>query len=328
MVRRPVIYGRPLTVLGEPHDTYFTDLQNDQPFADEVTALLGRIVGEDWVSVDVGANIGLVSLALSILAPKGRIYSFEPMPRTAAHLRANVGTRNVEVHEIALGAAKKDLQFFDNAEFTPGSLVIDAAAPLMRGALDGKPPEAFVRVQGTTLDEFVKQHALERLDLIKIDAEGFDVDVLRGAKGVLDRFHPCVIMEFAGFALAMHRNMLPADALTEIRKTFDRVFVLEPDSGWLREIATDVDAFEMLSENAHSRPIQNLFCAYEGSQALEAGLAAERNDRRLAELTDEVERLRSQVHYLETALHRYEESASWRITAPLRRIRRLGGKPR
>jgi hypothetical protein len=198
----------------------------------------------------------------------------------------------------------------------------------MRQALSGKPPDAFVRVECTTLDEFVEQHPLERLDLIKIDAEGFDIDVLRGAKGVLERFRPSVIMEFAGFGLTMHRNMLPADALTEIRGSFDRVFVLQPGTGWLREIATDVDAFDLLAENAHSRPIQNLLCAYDGSPAIDAALAIERNDRRLGELTAEVERLRCEVRDLEDALHRYEVSASWRITAPLRRIRGLASRPR
>jgi FkbM family methyltransferase len=248
------------------------------------------------------------------------------MPRTAAHLRANVqanAARNVEVHQVAVGAAPSELQFFDNTEFTAGSLVTDAAAPLMRQVLHTKPADAFVRVHCTTLDEFVEQAALERLDLIKIDAEGFDVDVLRGGKKTLARFHPSVIMEFAGFALALHRNMLPADALTEVRRSFDRVFVLETASGWLREIVNDVDAYEVLSENAHHRPIQDLFCTYDGSPTLPAALAGDRHDRRVAELTQEVEYMRSEVDMLKTEMQRYERSASWQVTAPLRRIRRL-----
>jgi FkbM family methyltransferase len=336
VLRRPVVHGRALTLEGDVTDAYFTALPDGAPFSDEVTALLARMVGEDWVIVDVGANIGLVTLALSNLAPAGTVHAFEPMPRTAAYLRANVEANraaNVRVNAVALGAATSELRFFDNVEFSAGSLALDEAAPLVRQALGDRPAEAFVRVPCTTLDDFAREQAIERLDLVKIDAEGFDVDVLRGARKTIARFRPCVLMEFAGFALATHRNMLPADALTEVRAAFDRVFVLDP-GGWLREIADDAGALELLRENAHGRPVQDLLCACEGSPGLRAALAADREDRarleelerlraenvRLqgsaSELTGEVERLRAEVRLL-------RGSASWRMTAPLRLSRRL-----
>lgn len=307
-----------MRIVGDADDMYFASLADDQVFADDVISFLAYAVGEDWVAIDVGANIGLETLALSMLAPKGSVHAFEPVPRTAAHLRTNVesnAVRNVVVHEMALGSAVTELQFFDNAEFSAGSLAIDRAAPLLRQHLmSTQPADAFIRVPCTTLDEFAQSQGLERVDLIKIDAEGFDMEVVAGAGDVIGRFKPCVIMEFATYALAM-RNMLPQDALARVRSTFDRVFALEGGTGLLREIRTDIDAGDLVYENATQRHVQDLVCAFDGP-GLDAILAGERSRRNHIDLTHEVAGLRARIA-------RMENSRSWRITAPLRRLRGL-----
>jgi FkbM family methyltransferase len=315
-MKKPVVCGRPVKIVGDIGDLYFTSLADGQVFADDVISLLAGAVGEDWVAIDVGANIGLETLALSMLAPRGCVHAFEPVPRTAAHLRKNVesnGVRNVVVHQMAVGSAVTELQFFDNLEFSAGSLAMDHAAPLLRQHLTStQPAAAFIRVPCTTLDQFVQSQGLERVDLIKIDAEGFDMEVVAGAGEVIARFKPCVIMEFASYALAM-RNMLPQDALARVRSTFDRVFALEAGTGLLREIRTDVDAGDLLYENATQRHVQDLLCAFDGSPVLDAMLASDRSRRNHI---DEVAELRARIA-------RIENSRSWRVTAPLRRISRL-----
>ena len=123
-MKKPIVCGRPVKIAGDPDDMYFASLADGQVFTDDVISFLAYAVGEDWVAIDVGANIGLETLALSMLAPKGSVHAFEPVPRTAAHLRANVesnGVRNVVVHEMAVGSAVTELQFYDNAEFSAGS---------------------------------------------------------------------------------------------------------------------------------------------------------------------------------------------------------------
>jgi len=338
MVRRPVVCGRLLTVAGDAGDLYLSELQDGRVFEDDVIALLSRLVGEDWVSLDVGANVGLEALALSVLTPRGRVHAFEPVPRTVEHLRQNIARNargNVEIHPVAVGARTAELEFFDNTEFAAGSHVLDRSEALLRGHLSAdRPAEAFIRVHCTTLDEFVSASALSRLDLVKIDAEGYDLDVLAGAVAVLERFRPCVIMEFASFALAMHRSMLPAEALATVRRTFDRVFVVEAGGGHLREIASDSDAFAFLYENANSHPVQDLFCAFDGSPALEAALSGERVhdrvgslERRVAELEETIEAMAAETAAAtadrERAVserERLEHSLSWRVTAPLRSL--------
>jgi FkbM family methyltransferase len=328
MIRRPVICGRMMKVVGDAADSYFTDLRDGQVFEDEVIALLSRTVGEDWVSIDVGANIGLESLALAVLAPRGRVHAFEPVPRTVEHLRQNVEANardTVEVHAMAVGSQVTELEFFENPEFAAGSYALDKASPLLRELLSTRrPADALIRVPCTTLDQFASAHGLSRLDLVKIDAEGFDLDVLAGAGDVLARFRPCVIMEFASYALSVHRSMLPADALAIVRRTFDRVFVLGGDGGRPREIATDADACDLLYDNANHHPVQDLFCAFDGSAGLEAALSGERMRDRVVALERQVAELRQTIGTVIAERELIEHSLSWRITSPLRRLRAMG----
>ena len=131
----------------------------------------------DWVVVDIGANVGLYSLLLSRLAPRGHIHAFEPT-KTARLLRENLaaaGAGNVSVHEVALGATSGIRE-----------------EPIYR--IWGAPPETR-RYQFITLDDFVNEARLTRLDCVKIDVDGFDLEVLRGARETLSRFDPWVVVE-------------------------------------------------------------------------------------------------------------------------------------
>ena len=77
MIRRPVLGGHQVTMTSDPADQYFVRFGDDEDWADNVLRLLLRLVRPDDVVIDVGANIGLHTLALSNAAPSGRIYAFE-----------------------------------------------------------------------------------------------------------------------------------------------------------------------------------------------------------------------------------------------------------
>jgi hypothetical protein len=107
------------------------------------------------------------------------------------------------------------------------------------------------------------------------------------------------------------------------------MFVIEPGTGWLREIVSDVDACDLLYENATAHPVQDLFCAFDGSPALARALSADGERRRTIDLEREVEtltkRLTAAQQELEAAqaeVERLRASTSMRLTAPLRRARR------
>jgi FkbM family methyltransferase len=272
VLRHPVVHGQRLTIEGEDGDSYVAGLVDDAPYSDEVLRLLEQVLPEDGLVVDVGANVGIHSIAASRLAPRGQVHAFEPNPVTVGHLTENVrlnGADNVSIHPIALGESPGELTFCSNDESAAASMVIEASPALLVDLVNARGNEhasATLTVNCETLDDALS--GMPRIDLVKIDTEGHDIDVLRGAKATLERCRPAVIIEFSTYLLTMHAQRLPHEALAELRATFDRLFVLESD-GTLREIASNSDALDLLHENAVVRPVQDLVGVFSTSSLLE-----------------------------------------------------------
>ena len=133
------------------------------------------------VVFDVGANTGDWTAAVLAIAPASRIHAFEPQ----ASLATQVATRHsqVKVNSVALGETPGELSLYDYEDH-PGS----QHASLLQGVIDGvhrsKPRETVVPV--TTLDSYCLEHNVATIDLLKIDVEGFELNVLRGAKRLLE----------------------------------------------------------------------------------------------------------------------------------------------
>jgi FkbM family methyltransferase len=133
--------------------------------------------------LDVGANHGLYAKVVRTLAPQATIHAFEPHPRTYRHLRRLGDAHRIETHELALSDQDGEFELFDFADeegSTQASLSRDAVALFNRGVVSH-------RVTVTTVDSFVAQHGIDRISLLKIDTEGRDLTVLRGARRTIAR---------------------------------------------------------------------------------------------------------------------------------------------
>jgi FkbM family methyltransferase len=127
------------------------------------------------VVVDVGANIGDTSIVCAqAVGATGMVYAFEPHPRVYSWLVENVrlnGLSNVATSNIALGAAD-DAAAFSNDRRDDMNRVIPSSVTA-------------IQVPLKTLDGALRD--LPHVDLLKIDVEGFELFVLRGALGILKR---------------------------------------------------------------------------------------------------------------------------------------------
>lgn len=124
--------------------------------------------------VDAGANIGQTALAFARWWPAARIHSFEPIAATYARLATACGNNpRIECHRLALGDAESEAQVSvqDNSELN--SLL----APSGTGATE--------RVRVRRLDDWAAERRIERIDLLKIDVEGYELRVLAGAEALL-----------------------------------------------------------------------------------------------------------------------------------------------
>ncbi len=130
--------------------------------------------------VDVGANVGQFSLHLTEFFPAATIYAFEPISTTFAQLvRNTAASGRVRCFELACAAQAGEVEvFLQNHSVTntlePGRNVQTA------------PDQLRQIVRTVRLDSFCSEQNLRSLDLLKVDAEGFDLEVLHGAQRLLD----------------------------------------------------------------------------------------------------------------------------------------------
>ena len=147
---------------------------------------LGRLLdaSEAGALVDVGANAGAYAARLATLCPRSRVFAFEPHPATFLRL-AEATRRLAPVRAIrsAVGRAEGTARLFDFADgdgSTQASLT-EAAIGLFGAQAVGHDVEV------TTIDAFMRKRGLGSLRLLKIDTEGHDLDVLRGASEAIAR---------------------------------------------------------------------------------------------------------------------------------------------
>jgi FkbM family methyltransferase len=149
------------------------------------SALIRRLYRPDWVSMDVGANVGALTLLMAQLSPKGEVTAVEPGPVICSRLRRNLElnpqlSSRVAVFELGLSDQPGRL-FWSEDQGNRGN------AGLLGAAGQSVPV--------VTLDELVRQRTLSRLDFLKIDVEGMELEVIKGATASIQRFRPILYYE-------------------------------------------------------------------------------------------------------------------------------------
>jgi FkbM family methyltransferase len=133
--------------------------------------------------LDVGANEGQTANQFIKFYPQARIFCIEPVLETFQKLKNNVKAKNVSCHNLALGSENGSLEIktsFDNSNSTMNSL---KALNMTSEGKDFKTE----KVNVMTLDTFCKEHGISEISYLKIDTEGFDLEVLKGGISMLEQ---------------------------------------------------------------------------------------------------------------------------------------------
>jgi FkbM family methyltransferase len=149
--------------------------------------ILRHLVGEPApVIFDVGANIGSATIFFKKLFPDSQIYGFEPHHET--FLDAKRRTRRLErvfLHNLAVGdTVEKRTLFVNTVASTNSFLKMNLESEWTSEQFMVKPAET-QEVQVTTLDAFCARENISRIDLLKLDVQGFEPQALRGAENLL-----------------------------------------------------------------------------------------------------------------------------------------------
>jgi FkbM family methyltransferase len=145
---------------------------------------------------DVGANKGqYANLINKVFDGSAKIYSFEPGKFTYSELLKNIkNIKNVKTYNFGLGSEERDMYL--NYDDQGSGLASVYERKLEHANIDFKKKE---KIDIRTLDGFCKANKIERIDLLKIDVEGHEMEVLKGAKTILDgRKISAIQFEFGG----------------------------------------------------------------------------------------------------------------------------------
>ncbi len=171
----------------------------------EVQTEIRRYLKPGEIAIDVGANVGWHTLLMAARAGStGRVYAFEPNDSTRRRLVSAVEA-NALAHVTVDGRAVADLVGARGFQAPLAGHVWDGTGRLIAAPAREKRerpeeqegPERQTRaIECTTLDAFVAERQIERLALVKIDVEGWELSVLRGARHVLSVLRPVVVFEY------------------------------------------------------------------------------------------------------------------------------------
>lgn len=147
--------------------------------------LVGQLMKDSGALVDVGANVGIYSAIA--LQRRRWVAAFEPVPEEAARLHRMIDTRGI-VHQVALsdrcGKAILHVPYAEHA----GAVTTRSS---LEANVDTDLPHRDIEVEVATLDSF----GLSEIAFIKIDVEGHELSVLRGAVETINRSRPNLLVE-------------------------------------------------------------------------------------------------------------------------------------
>lgn len=189
-----LIKTKTMNLVGFPNDHLFDEIKKGSEFDDFfLKEIIDARAKSDWCCIDAGANLGYVSIYLSRKCRK--VYSFEPQPIVFLQLCANlfinecfnVSPFNLAAHskECLLDFASYQGGWVGTNDFNDYNKIRSIGSISLSASSSGK-------MRAVRLDESVH----EKVDFIKIDCQGADIDVLIGCQKIVDRDRPLMVMEW------------------------------------------------------------------------------------------------------------------------------------
>ncbi|CAN1492176.1 Methyltransferase FkbM [Flavobacteriaceae bacterium] len=155
----------------------------------EESEMLYKLVNSDDVIFDIGANIGWYSNHLSKKMPNSLIYAFEPIPETFNQVLRNTElnqTKNIFLNRLALSDKIQTLTFYYSPNVTGASSSVNITENDSMLKLE---------CQTNTIDCFINEQNISKLDFIKCDVEGAELMVYKGGAVSINKYKPIVFTE-------------------------------------------------------------------------------------------------------------------------------------
>ena len=168
--------------LAMPEDATWFSIYFDGTFETGTLEIMKKIIRKDDIVLDIGANLGWYTTHIAKLLPIQKCYSFEPVPEIFKKLNRNCLvngiTDKVSLHQCALGDSNGTIELHTFPDLPHGHSSISTL---------GKSNYVTSNAPMYTLDTFIRDNNLSKIDFIKMDVEGAEMLVLTGAHELLRR---------------------------------------------------------------------------------------------------------------------------------------------
>lgn len=232
----------------------------DGSYEPDVMLVLSRLVRPDSVCLDVGANLGAITLVMAHLCPEGRVHGFEAAGENAAYLRANLvanGATNATAHHLALYDRDGTLTLHFTSSYAGGSFVSDLVD-------EGQAEEVPTR----RLDDWMAGEGIDRLDVVKLDVEGAEARVLAGAAATIERHRPHLVVEFNPVVSQRFQGQSPRALWDALARVYPHRFAIGPGGSLTRLLS-----WGHLRALLHERAVIDLLCTFDPGVAAPTGVA-------------------------------------------------------
>ena len=227
---------RQFNIYGDEKDkSIFYGISLSNVYEVHIMNLFSKIIRPNSVCLDVGANIGCMSLAMGTLAPAGRIYSFEPSVSNYHYLIHNIYANNINnVECLNLGVLDENRKVLFNDINHGGGwshIGVESSSATQH------------EITCVKLDDWVKTKDIKKINFIKMDIEGSEIKALRGALSILEKFKPDLIIEFNSYCLSELSNENTEDFYSLLKTVYPSIYVINHDSSLI-----EVDTYKKLLE--------------------------------------------------------------------------------
>lgn len=223
--------GRTFDIVGsDGDDSVFNSIKRDDgAWEPQIMDLLSNLIGPDDICLDIGANLGAHTLVMSDLAKQ--VYAFEPSSINSGFLSENIslnGLSNVSVQKLGLGrtAGKQEFTHLVGLEgcsfLTPEEPIEDVLIKAWGQNLE----RVTETVEIATLDEWAATAKIDRLDFVKMDAEGSELAVLDGGARTFERFKPKLIVELNKNTLSLYYGIQPDVFFDRLSSIYNYIYII------------------------------------------------------------------------------------------------------
>jgi FkbM family methyltransferase len=264
------LVGHEVQFTAPDQDVYLDTLGMSGPV--DVQPVLETYALPGGTVLDVGANIGVTAVMSGFLVGDGRVVAMEPVPETFRHLQLNTersGLTNVTCLRAAAGSEEGEVELVTQTGANVAAFVgYEHVLERYRGYEAHAAPVV-------PLDQVAADQHLDRVDFIKVDVEGYELEVLRGARTVLADHRPVVFLEANHYCLNIFRRMSLVDFTEEVLSIFPLVYALDTSCTYLD--LTDPSSHPIFfHDNAVLGRFPNLLCGFGPSVSVGVAQMADR----------------------------------------------------